>query len=449
MTKHVVRRTRKGQALIVIAGALVALIALVALAVDGGNAYAQRRIAQNAADGAAQAGTVALRDAFLQNLYSCDKTVTTDDVRCKAADQGNFVAPLNSTQDAKVLAAVQSALTAAGDSVANGLSGREAGFTAKYLDASGLPYTGPIYDANGNVTQQNNGSAGQIGLGQAFPFASGASPDAYGVQGVAVQTQSSSGTYFARLIGQNTVTAGATGSGALRAPVSLDNLSKPVPPPGNGNPSPPDSSTAGRLWPLVVMKDKLNTSLQMGTSTTLYAFGNTYTPGNWGELCYDDDNCGQKDTNNWYKDGFNPATGTMLAHDVGTSPNTTPGVHGKQNFLPLGWDGWDHNTAGTWINAKTGNGVSSECHDVFPTAVSQHWTVLIPIADYDNNANGSKLMYHVINVAAFRIESITCPGNNNAITGKFVGYGFSAGQASWTNNLNNAVKTGEVGLALR
>jgi len=47
----------RGQTIVLVALAAVALLALVALAVDGGNAYATRRQAQNAADGAAIAGT--------------------------------------------------------------------------------------------------------------------------------------------------------------------------------------------------------------------------------------------------------------------------------------------------------------------------------------------------------------------------------------------------------
>jgi Flp pilus assembly protein TadG len=49
----------RGQALILIALAIVGIIGMVALAVDGGNAYAERRRAQNAADASALAGALA------------------------------------------------------------------------------------------------------------------------------------------------------------------------------------------------------------------------------------------------------------------------------------------------------------------------------------------------------------------------------------------------------
>ena len=50
----------RGQALVLAALAMVVLLGLLALAVDGGNAYAQRRTVQNAADAGALAGACAL-----------------------------------------------------------------------------------------------------------------------------------------------------------------------------------------------------------------------------------------------------------------------------------------------------------------------------------------------------------------------------------------------------
>ena len=54
MTDH---SRQKGQALALLAIALAAIVAGVAIVVDGGYAYAQRRASQNAADFAAMAGT--------------------------------------------------------------------------------------------------------------------------------------------------------------------------------------------------------------------------------------------------------------------------------------------------------------------------------------------------------------------------------------------------------
>jgi len=53
------KRSERGQALILIVFAIIGLIGMTALAVDGGNVYAERRRAQNAADGSALASALA------------------------------------------------------------------------------------------------------------------------------------------------------------------------------------------------------------------------------------------------------------------------------------------------------------------------------------------------------------------------------------------------------
>ncbi|TAH51899.1 MAG: VWA domain-containing protein [Chloroflexota bacterium] len=55
-----IQRNEQGQSALVIVAGLVALIGALALAVDGGNAYAQRRQLQNAMDAGAQAGAIQL-----------------------------------------------------------------------------------------------------------------------------------------------------------------------------------------------------------------------------------------------------------------------------------------------------------------------------------------------------------------------------------------------------
>lgn len=57
--KHLIKR-EQGQSIVIITFAFIALIALLALVVDAGNAYVQRRAVQNAYDAASEAGTVAL-----------------------------------------------------------------------------------------------------------------------------------------------------------------------------------------------------------------------------------------------------------------------------------------------------------------------------------------------------------------------------------------------------
>ena len=52
----------KGQVIVVFALALVAIIGMVGLVIDGAAAFAQQRVAQNGADGTATAGTVVIAE---------------------------------------------------------------------------------------------------------------------------------------------------------------------------------------------------------------------------------------------------------------------------------------------------------------------------------------------------------------------------------------------------
>ena len=58
------------------------------------------------------------------------------------------------------------------------------------------------------------------------------------------------------------------------------------------------------------------------------------------------------------------------------------------------------------------------------------------------------MMYHVINVAAFRIESSDCPGSDNKIVGRFLGWGWDAAQVQFGTDLNNSRTGGGVGVRM-
>jgi len=69
-----VARREEGQSLIIIGALLVVLVALIGLVVDAGNAYAQRRIVQNAVDAASMAGALELarQDNWKADPYDSD-----------------------------------------------------------------------------------------------------------------------------------------------------------------------------------------------------------------------------------------------------------------------------------------------------------------------------------------------------------------------------------------
>src|SRR6476646_7393716 len=58
------RRSEAGQVLVIAAGGMLAIVAMIAVIVDGGNAWAQQRIVQNGSDAAAQAGAIVMARRF-------------------------------------------------------------------------------------------------------------------------------------------------------------------------------------------------------------------------------------------------------------------------------------------------------------------------------------------------------------------------------------------------
>ncbi len=146
-------RRQGGQILVLFVLGLVVMIAGVALLVDGGNAYAQQRIAQNGADATANAGA----DVLAQGLGGLTKT------------------------DADVLAAM------------NAVSGQDSvTSTAYYTDVTGQPL-----NTAGVVVAA--GSAALVGGGSIPPNA----------QGVHDNGSRTFGTSFGQVIGLKTFTASA------------------------------------------------------------------------------------------------------------------------------------------------------------------------------------------------------------------------------------------------
>jgi len=154
------RYAERGQVVVIAAIGVIAIIAMVALVLEGGNAYAQQRVAQNGADAAANSGTVVLGE----RLGGATKT------------------------DADVAAAVS------GSATANFLTS----YTAYYTDVAGKPI-----NAAGAVTTAP--LAAEVGGGPNNPSAI-IPPNA---QGVAVGGSRTFGTYFGRVLGFDSFTATA------------------------------------------------------------------------------------------------------------------------------------------------------------------------------------------------------------------------------------------------
>jgi hypothetical protein len=153
----------RGQVLIIVAGALVVIVAMVGLVVDGGYAWGQQRQTQNASDAAAEAGAIQLA----RNLAG--------------------VSP--ATTDADVLSAVNAAATA------NGIGNP----AACYTDFNGHPLT-----SVGALTASASSCSGAAMVG------GGTIPS--GTFGVRAEGSKTFPTFLMRVIGfsQMTTTATAT-----------------------------------------------------------------------------------------------------------------------------------------------------------------------------------------------------------------------------------------------
>jgi Putative Flp pilus-assembly TadE/G-like len=159
-----------GQALVLMVGALVAVLVLVALTIDGGNAWAQQRMVQNGSDSASEAGAIILAEKLAG--------ATTP----------------NGGWDAAVLAAVQA--NAAANKIT--ISG------AYYTDICGIPLKPDGTKALNADGTYDLASAAQVGSG--LPTSSQTTPDCPSLTvgppaGVFIQGHRSVNTYIAGVVG--------------------------------------------------------------------------------------------------------------------------------------------------------------------------------------------------------------------------------------------------------
>ncbi len=172
------RQHAAGQALVLMAGGMMAMIAMIALIIDGGNAWSQQRIVQNGSDATAEAGAIVMARRF-----------------------AGATAPLTGW-DAEVSAQVQAS------AVANGLTIS----AAYYTDICGIPL-----QSNGSAALNADGTenlavAVQVGSGS-LPADSATTPDCPNATvgppaGVLVLGEKNVRTYLAGVVGLNSVDIG-------------------------------------------------------------------------------------------------------------------------------------------------------------------------------------------------------------------------------------------------
>jgi hypothetical protein len=166
------QRDESGQAIVIFAGGLIAILAVLALVIDTGNVWANQRIVQNGSDAAAEAGAIVLA----QKLAG--------------------VATPATGWDASVDTQVQSLLDA------NGLTR----VGAYYTDICGIPLTSTGLASLNADGSQNLGTAAAVGSG--IPTSTAVTPDCPNrivgpPAGVLVIGRKDVGTYVARVVGIN------------------------------------------------------------------------------------------------------------------------------------------------------------------------------------------------------------------------------------------------------
>src|SRR5512139_1910650 len=91
MKRNSLPKNEQGQAIVIMAFALIVLLAFAALAIDGGNAYVERRRSQNGADAGALAGA---RQVWI-NRANLDSTETQVRREINSAAEKNGIADSN------------------------------------------------------------------------------------------------------------------------------------------------------------------------------------------------------------------------------------------------------------------------------------------------------------------------------------------------------------------
>ena len=182
MKKKLAFSNERGQSLLIMGVAIAALLALLALVIDAGNGYVQRRIVQNATDAAALAGGVEL--------------AMTPKVNGRYAG--------SPADEQRILRTV-----------------------LRVAQENGIPDTNGNPDdlINDNLVVYFVGPDGQR-VGRPLPQNRGVPPQ-YEIAGIEVRTKKEFGTYFARLVGFDRMEAGGQALGLANpnwCPASAENL---------------------------------------------------------------------------------------------------------------------------------------------------------------------------------------------------------------------------------
>jgi Flp pilus assembly protein TadG len=360
-----IRGKTRGQSMLIIALASVALIGLVGLAIDGGSMYGQRRNAQNATDGAALAATRLMLTQYeamiLANLVDVDGTAAQE-------------------QDLKN--------TITSYAAAHGLI---ASSVKAYFVNNNRQIVSVI--ANGNLGNPCGTAPGlspcQVGQNMAIPWTIGA-------RAINVTGRSQTGAFFMKFLGFNDVGATATATALMGVGVTTSNISA-MPFGLFTTTLDIDNMVPGQLYVLI------DSNVSQG-------------PGNSGWVDWNAQSSSANATNALIDCGYNPSVHDQAEWDVWCPSHAGQGnVFGPTTY----WTGWPSITAGPltdyyvqygpgelgwWIQASTGVTIRN-CEDLATRVNGGNGEVfIIPIFD-TWTGSGTGTYYHLRTLARFRLHN--------------------------------------------
>ena len=374
------RRKSRGQSIVVIALSMIFLVSMVALAVDGGSMYTQRRAAQNATDSAAIAGTKLFLTYF------------------EAALKNDPSPPDGSADQERQIRTTIEQYAAANGVAANTIQ-------AYFVNAQKQIVS---VQANGNVGNPC-GTAG--GLSPCQVGNNGEVPWNLGAIGVTVSGRAETGAYFVRILGWNTISATARATALVEITSSTSDIT---------------------VLPLGLFTSTINIdNIQFGQVYTLINGDGSQGGGQWGWVDFNGNGGSATVSKAWLSCGFNPsvtqarwpiwcpsytqANGWGPTQHYRSTINPNPAdFHPEALPVMVRFLQYGYRAAGWWLAASSGT-VNSACQVLYdhvyntstntPDGLGAYLYFPVFDATYDNGNQG--LAYHVRIIASFFLNKPT------------------------------------------
>jgi len=368
-----VRERLSGQAAIIIALAMLFIILMVGLAIDGGASYGLRRQAQNASDGSGLAGARTMLTYYEQMVVDnpdadVDGSATQEtDIRNAIYTYAALNGVLTSTLHAYFVNADKQVV-----SVVNNPG------------APGGPCGGAI------------GQPCEVGRNGLVPWTMGAI-------GVNVKSRATTGSSFMRVIGWDSLAAAASASAFMGVGAYQDDVS---------------------LVPIALFTDTTNVNFVPGVRYTLLDATITQGSGNWGWVDFNGLGTSAQTVRSWLTCGFNPLV-TQDGWDTwcpgySNADGWGPTMHFRPVENPSPPDNYDPQADpfyvqqivygpgrdGWWLQGSSG-GVNANCQDLKQRVNVPNdpgVVILFPIFDRQIAGGGGSTMYHVRVIVAFTLH---------------------------------------------